>query len=179
MGQPLEALLRPPVEWMTSISGGLIALLMLRYPQMFLLSKNSSPYFALFLALFSLYRFKQGHRVYRYQRNLKRMPTYTMTSKELPVSRNKLFLGKGFLWTTQHTQRLRDLDFNYNLHFKNTSRLYKWARNKEFSWEKRPLLKHLAALFKLDHALNPVRPYPPIGGEPCIHGASYHSSNGQ
>src|SRR5580692_3421185 len=112
MQQPLEALLRPPIEWMTSISSGLIALLFLRYPEFFLLSKDSSHHFAFGLSLFSLYRFKQGHRVYRYQRNLKRMSTYTMTSNQLPVSDHKLFLGKGFMWTAQHTQRLRDLDLN-------------------------------------------------------------------
>jgi len=172
MQKPLEALLRPPIEWMTSITSGLIALLFLRYPEFFLLSKNSSQHFALGLSLFSLYRLKQGHRVYCYQRNLKRMPTYTMTSNQLPVSEHKLFLGKGFMWTAQHTQRLRDLDLNYNLHFKYPSCLITWARDKESQWEKRPFLKHLAGLFKIDHVLNPFRPYPPIGGEPCIHGVS-------
>lgn len=74
------------------------------------------------LICFGCYRFKQGYRIWRYQRNLKRMPTYIVSDKYLPVSDKKLFLGKGFLWTAQHTQRLRDLDLDYNLHYKYPSR---------------------------------------------------------
>ena len=48
------------------------------------------------------------------------MPTYTMNSVQLPVSIKTLFLGKGFLWTTEHTQRLRDLDLDYNLSLQTT-----------------------------------------------------------
>lgn len=177
MQQPLEALLRPPIEWMTTATACLAALLFLRIPEMFLVSVRCGQSLALGLSLFGLYRFKQGYRVYRYQRNLKRMPSYTMTSKELPVSDHRLFLGRGFLWTAQHTQRLRDLDIAYNLHFKYPSRLKKWARDKEFQWEKRALLKNSAALLKIDHWLNPFRPYPPIGGEPCLHGVSEAESD--
>lgn len=116
--KPLEALLRPPVEWLTSISTVLIALLWLRFSDYFLFSKREMIFFAIGLIVLGLCRFKQGYRVYRYQKNLRRMPSYTMTLNELPVSDKKLFLGKGFLWTAQHTQRLRDLDLNYNLHYK-------------------------------------------------------------
>jgi hypothetical protein len=116
MQTPLEGLLRPPVEWITSMAAFMAALVFVRKPDLFLLSENFVHGLACLFILFGIYRFKQGYRVWRYQRNLKRMPTYTMTSKELPVSEKKLFLGKGFLWTVQHTQRLRDLDLDYNLH---------------------------------------------------------------
>ncbi|MEO8401653.1 MAG: type IV conjugative transfer system coupling protein TraD, partial [Gammaproteobacteria bacterium] len=172
MQKPLEALLRPPVEWTTSVSAWIVAFLFIMHPAIFLLSKSSAYYFALGFILFGLYRFKQGHRVYCYQKNLKRMPHYAITSKQLPTSDKKLFLGKGFLWTAQHTQRLRDLDINYNLHFKYPSRLKNWARQKELHWEKLPLLKQFAKILRINHFLNPFRPYPEIGGEPCIHGVS-------
>ena len=83
----------------------------------------------------SFLRFKQGYRVWRYQRQLKRMPAYTMNSTQLPVSAKTLFLGKGFLWTTEHTQRLRDLDLDYNLHYKQSSHLKQWARRQEVVME--------------------------------------------
>jgi conjugative coupling factor TraD (SXT/TOL subfamily) len=121
MQTPLEGLLRPPVEWITTLATLVAALLFVTYPSLFLLSSNIAYELACVLLLFGCYRFKQGYRVWRYQRNLKRMPTYTMSEKQLPVSDKKLFLGKGFLWTTQHTQRLRDLDLDYNLHYKYTS----------------------------------------------------------
>jgi hypothetical protein len=122
MQTPLEGLLRPPIEWVTTLATFVAALLFVTFPTLFLLSSNLAYGLACTLIVFGVYRFKQGYRVWRYQRNLKRMPTYTMSTKQLPVSDKKLFLGKGFLWTTRHTQRLRDLDLDYNLHFKYPSR---------------------------------------------------------
>jgi conjugative coupling factor TraD (TOL family) len=172
MQTPLEGLLRPPVEWITTMATFVAAILFVTHPALFLLSNNLAYGLACALVVVGVYRFKQGYRVWRYQRNLKRMPTYSMTPEKLPVSKNKLFLGKGFLWTAQHTQRLRDLDLNYNLHFKHPTGLKKWAREKDFAWENKFVLRHLVKLFKTDHWLNPFRPYPDIGGEPAIHGIS-------
>lgn len=169
---PLEGLLRPPVEWITTLAACIAALLLVLHPDLFLLSDYLAYWCACALALFACYRFKQGYRIWRYQRNLKQMPTYTITSKELPVHKDKLFLGKGFLWTAKHTQRLRDLDLDYNLHFKYPSPLESWIRRKEMEWRKKPILNHIAQLPMKDHWLNPFRPYPEIGGESCIHGIS-------
>jgi conjugative coupling factor TraD (TOL family) len=172
MNAPLEGLLRPPVEWITTMAAFLVALLLVTYPAAFLLSYHVIHGFVYGLLILGCYRFKQGFRVWHYQRNLKRMPMYTMTSKQLPVSRHKLFLGKGFLWTAKHTQRLRDLDLDYNLHFKYQSRLKNWSRQKEFQWENKSFLKYLAKIIKTDRWINPFRPYPEIGGEPSIHGVA-------
>jgi conjugative coupling factor TraD (TOL family) len=172
MQTPLEGLLRPPVEWISTMAAFVAALLYVNFPALFMLSDRLSYGLACALFLFGCYRFKQGYRVWRYQHNLKRMPTYTMTSKELPLLDDKLFLGKGFLWTAQHTQRLRDLDLDYNLHFKYPSSLKTWAIEKAAQWKNKSYLNHLAKLFKKDHWINPFRPYPKIGGEPCIHGVS-------
>lgn len=149
MHKPLEALLRPPIEWLTSLTASLMVFVLIQYPGLFLLSASGRGLLILVLVLFSIHRFRQGYRVYRYQRNLIRMPTYTMTSKQLPVSDSRLFIGKGFRWTAQHTQRLRDLDLAYNLHFKYPTFLKKWAH----------------------------RPNPSIGGESCIHGVSERESD--
>jgi conjugative coupling factor TraD (TOL family) len=118
MQTPLEGLLRPPVEWITTLATWVAALLFIVYPSIFMLSEQLSYGLACGLVLFGVYRFKQGYRVWRYQRHLKKMPSYTMSEKQLPVSNKRLFLGKGFLWTAKHTQRLRDLDLDYNLHYK-------------------------------------------------------------
>jgi conjugative coupling factor TraD (TOL family) len=151
MQSPLEGLLRPPLEWVTAFAAIVAALLFMSYPSMFLLSDNVVDEIDVWLVALAYYRFRKGWRVWRYQRNLKKMPSYTITSAELPVSKNLLFLGKGFQWTSQHTQRLRDLDLNYNLHFKFPSKLDKWIRGRNF-W------------------LNPFKPYPEIGGDSCLHG---------
>lgn len=168
MQTPLEGLLRPPLEWIAAFAFFVIAFLLSHDPTLFFLPSFYTYGLSTALTLFGCYRLKQGFRIWCYQKNLKRMPTYNMTSKQLPVRKQKLFLGKGFLWTTQHTQRLRDLDLEFNLHYKLPSRFKNWARQIEIRWEDRFFSK----LLKSKYWFNPFRPYPEIGGEPCIHGVS-------
>jgi conjugative coupling factor TraD (TOL family) len=122
MQTPLEGLLRPPVEWITTLATLVASALLISYSSFFLVSDGILDSVAFLLIGFGIYRFREGYRIWRYQRHLKRMPIYTLSTKQLPVSDKKLFLGKGFLWTAQHTQRLRDLDLDYNLHYKYPSR---------------------------------------------------------
>lgn len=172
MQKPLEGLLRPPLEWYSAATGFAAASVLYAKTAYFLLPTSFAYTGIAGLSLFSLLRFKQGYKIWRYQRNLKRMPTYTITSKQLPVSKKRLFLGKGFLWTPLHTQRLRDLDLDYNLKYCYPSSFYRWTRHAEFAWENKILLKHIVPLLKKDSVLNPFRPYPDIGGEPCLHGVA-------
>lgn len=175
--KPLEALLRPPLEWYTAIACSTAILLLLRWPNVFLMSPTLAHCTTAALSALVLLRFKQGYKIFRYHRNLKQMPIYRMTSTQIPVSARKLFLGKGFLWTTTHTQRLRDLDLPYNLHYKNPSWYKRWARQKELRWEHQPLLQAFAKCLAKDSAWNPFRPYPDIGGQPCMHGVSEREEN--
>src|SRR5262249_32886552 len=176
--KPLEGLLRPPLEWYSASLAITASLLLLSYPFAFLLPLSLAYSIACLVFAFGLLRFKQGYRIFRYHRNLKRMPAYQITSKQIPVSQHKLFLGKGFRWTPQHTQRLRDLDLPYNLHYKTPSHLKRWARQKELQWEQgSPYFRSLAKLLAKDTRWNPFRPYPDIGGEPCIHGVSEKEEN--
>jgi len=125
--RPFEGLLRPPIEWYSSLScsGGII-LLFHFFPPSFLYT-----ILMMIISILGLIRFKQGYRIFRYKNNLKKIPIYKMNSKELPVNKKKLFLGKGFLWTTIHTQRLRDLDLSYNLHY---------AKSKDFDVGGKPCI---------------------------------------
>ncbi|MBP2170725.1 hypothetical protein J2125_003917 [Erwinia toletana] len=58
--------------------------------------------------LLALRRGWQGLEVLRYRRNLRRLPRYQLRSTQIPVSKHRLFLGKGFRWQAIHTQRLHD-----------------------------------------------------------------------
>jgi conjugative coupling factor TraD (TOL family) len=177
MHKPLEALLRPPVEWYSTGMAFTGCFLIALFPNAFMVPKSLAEISALALLTGGLVRFKQGYRVWRYQRNLKRMSVYKISSHQLPISHKKLFLGKGFLWTPQHTQRLRDLDLAYNLHYKYPSPLKRWARKKELQWEHDPIFQKVLPFLVRDSALNPFRPYPDIGGEPCIHGIAEKETN--
>ncbi len=124
--KPLEGLLRPPVEWLSCIAGLMLIILMICWPVLFNLPTISTAPFIILITLFSLWRFKQGYRIFRYHRRLQKMPHYSMRSDEIPIQQNKLFLGKGFLWTTQLTQRLRDLDLAVNKKYKYPARHKKY-----------------------------------------------------
>lgn len=176
--KPLEGLLRPPLEWYTASIAAISGLFCLLDPRIFWPDDLLTYPLSSLLLAGGFLRFKQGYRVWRYQRQLKQMPGYTINSTQLPVSAKTLFLGKGFLWTTEHTQRLRDLDLDYNLHYKQPSRLKQWARHKEATWENQSsYLKKLSRLLSKDHYWNPFRPYPPVGGQACLHGVAERENN--
>jgi conjugative coupling factor TraD (TOL family) len=177
LDRPFEALLRPPVEWYSSIVSALAGSFLTLHAGSFLLPSPLANTAAGILAVFALRRFQQGYRIYRYQRNLKRMPKYAISAKQLPVSQKRLFLGRGFQWTPLHTQRLRDLDLSYNLKYRYPSALYRKARQLEARWEQKTFLKYIAHWLSADTWFNPLRPYPRIGGESCLHGVSETETN--
>src|SRR5690606_37943430 len=103
-----EALLRPPVElWsaLVAVATGTMAVL-----APWALMRPPGVAHAAAAALFALagLRARQAWRVIRYQRNMRRLPVYQLRADRIPLSRHKLFLGRGFRWTQRHTQRLRD-----------------------------------------------------------------------
>ena len=105
---PIEALLRPPVElWSTLVAFATAAIAMLA-PWALMMPPGVAYSAGAALMLIGMIRARQAWRVMRYQRNMRRLPTYRLRADKIPLSRHKLFLGKGFRWTQQHTQRLRD-----------------------------------------------------------------------
>ena len=104
--RPLEGLLRPVLEWYSSLASLVGAFLLYRFADSFLLPQSVRNVGIFGLSVLAVLRFKQGYRVWQ------------MRSSELPVESDNHFLGKGFLWKTIHTQRLRDLDLAYNAKFK-------------------------------------------------------------
>ena len=105
---PVEALLRPPVELWSTVVALATALIAVLAPWSLMMPLGVVYAAAAILALLGLVRARQAWRVLRYQRNMRRLPTYLLRADRIPLSRRKLFLGKGFRWTQQHTQRLRD-----------------------------------------------------------------------
>jgi len=167
----IEALLRPAVELYTAVVCFTAAALCMFAPWTLALTPLFGLVAALgFLALGSV-RLKQALLVLRYRRNIRRLPHYTMTSKDMPVSNERLFIGKGFRWTQKHTQRLMDTYLPKFAPYVEPTPLYQRARRLEARLEFAPFpLKLLAKATAWDVPLNPVRPLPPVGGLPRIHG---------
>lgn len=102
----MESLLRPAVELYTvGICAGAGALC-LHSPWAVALSPEVGAGMALAYTAFGLKRLNEARIVLRYRRNIRRLPRYSLTSRQIPVSGKRLFMGRGFRWTRLHTQRL-------------------------------------------------------------------------
>ena len=166
---PVEALLRPPVELWSSVVALATAGIAVLAPWALMMPPGVAYGAAGALALLGLVRWRQAWRVLTYQRNLRRLPTYRLHADQVPVSRRKLFLGRGFRWTQMHTQRLRDTIRPEVQQYIQPRPLYRWARRKEVAWEATPLLKWLAVGLRSRAWWNPLKPLPLVGGKPALH----------
>jgi len=165
---PLEGLLRPPVEYWSGTVSLAAAGMCVAAPSTMMMTPVIGYTSAGILVLFGLWRIYQGTRVTRYQRHLKRLPRFEMSSRQIPCYRKHLYLGQGFRWGQQHTQRLKDTMAPAAAKYLKQSSLNAWARTMERRLE-HTQLRFLAELTSKDHPLNPVRPYPEVGGNPAIH----------
>ncbi|MCX8967271.1 type IV conjugative transfer system coupling protein TraD [Erwinia psidii] len=164
----IEALLRPAVELNTAIVSGSAAYVCVQAPWAVALAPSVSYVTAGGFAVLSLVRTYQGVKIIRYRRNLRRLPRYVMSTRQIPVSHRHLFLGRGFRWSQKHTQRLQDTRRPEVARYLRPARLYQGARKLEVLTEHR--LPWLGRLLSADTVFNPVRPLPPVGGNPVLHG---------
>jgi len=132
---PVESLLRPPVEYFSAVSYFMIATLCLLAPSAIMMTEIVAYSIALVLFMLSYFRYTQGAKIRRYQKGLKTLKPYSMSSKTLPVSYKKLFLGLGFRWDVRHAQRLADLERKEGRKYKENSAIYEWARRFEIKYE--------------------------------------------
>lgn len=167
----MESLLRPAVELYTvGICAGAGALC-LHSPWAVALSPEVGAGMALAYTAFGLKRLNEARIVLRYRRNIRRLPRYSLTSRQIPVSGKRLFMGRGFRWTRLHTQRLLEAQDPALARYVNQSAAHQWARRMEQLLEKAPPgLSMLPRLTAWDSPFNPVRPLPPVGGSPLLHG---------
>ncbi|XOQ12344.1 MAG: type IV conjugative transfer system coupling protein TraD [Serratia liquefaciens] len=164
----IEALLRPAVELNTAVVSGMAAYVCVQAPWAVALAPSVSYVTAAGFAALAVTRTHQGMKIIRYRRNLRRLPRYVMSTKQIPVSHRRLFLGQGFRWTQKHTQRLQDTLRPEVARYLQPNRFYLGAPQLEMLTEHR--LPWLGKLLSADTPLNPVRPLPPVGGNPALHG---------
>jgi conjugative coupling factor TraD (TOL family) len=167
----MESLLRPAVELYTVAVCGGAAALCLHSPWAVALSPETGAGMAMAYTAFGLKRLNEARMVLRYRRNIRRLPRYELTSRQIPVSRKRLFMGRGFRWTRLHTQRLVEAQDPDVARYVNQSLPHRMARHLErrLEWAPYPLTL-LGRATAWDSAFNPVRPLPPVGGSPLLHG---------
>lgn len=167
----IETLLRPAVELYSVIACVLATTLCLGAPWALALSRPLGWGAAIAFMSLGGVRAYQAYGILRYRRSIRRLPRYTMSSRDVPVSNERLFIGRGFLWQTHHTHRLIQTYRTEHRRYVDPTPLYKVARRLEHRLEvSRPPLSRFSRLLAWDHPLNPVRPLPPVGGLPRLHG---------
>lgn len=166
---PVEALLRPPVELWSALAASATGTVAILAPWALMMPPGLAYGTGAVLFTLALVRARQARRVLRYQRNMRRLPRYQLRADRIPLSRHKLFLGKGFQWTQQHTQRLRDTLRPEVQHYVQQGPLYHWARRKEVAWESVSGLRHVARLLRQSAWWNPLKALPAVGGTPALH----------
>lgn len=102
MAQPhaVEVLLRPAVELYTVAVCAGTALLCAMAPWAMALSPRLGAGSAMAFLAFGAIRLRDALAILRYRRNIRRLPRYVMTSRAVPVSSQRLFIGRGFAGTS-------------------------------------------------------------------------------
>ncbi|VFR23841.1 Type IV secretory pathway, VirD4 components [plant metagenome] len=164
-------LLRPAVELYTVAVCAGAAFLCVAAPWALALSPEIGIGAAIAFLAFGAIRLREAHVILRYRRNIRRLPRYVMTSGDVPVSAQRLFIGKGFRWEQKHTHRLMQTYRPEFRRYVESTPAYQLARRLEERLEFAPFpLSRLARLTAWDVPFNPVRPLPPVGGLPRLHG---------
>jgi conjugative coupling factor TraD (TOL family) len=177
MAQPhsVEVLLRPAVELYTVAVCIGAAVLCLIAPWSLALSPLLGLAGAAAFLAFGAIRLREAWAILRYRRNIRRMPRYVMRSHDVPVSQQRLFVGRGFRWDQRHTHRLMQTYRPEFRHYVEPTPLYQFTRRLEERLEFAPFpLPWLARVTAWDSPLNPLRPLPPVGGLPRLHGIEPH-----
>ena len=169
MADSLNNVYRWPHELASVLAFSVGAGLLLIQAPMFLLSPAQGQVAALALCGLAAWRWHQAQRILRYRRAVQRSKPYALLPHELPSSPQAVFLGKGFEWTTEHTQRMVLLAQPENDHLRRPSALYQWARRRE---RETHCPARLLRLISWPHPLNPLLAMPPVGGMPALHGMS-------
>ena len=166
----IEALLRPPVELWSVFAALATAAIAVMAPSALFMPPAVAHTAALVLVVFvAAPRYLQARRVMIFQRNLRRLPRYSLRSTQIPISEEALFFGRGFRWQQQHTQRLRDTLRPEARPYLEPRPGYRMARAVERACSAIQGLGPMAAWLRRDGWGNPWPPQPKTGGNPVIH----------
>jgi conjugative coupling factor TraD (TOL family) len=176
----LETLLRPPVElWSTAMAWG-VALVAIAAPWALMMPPLLGWALALIAIYFGWVRCRQAGEILRYQHGMKYYRVTYIAPHKIPVEPGQYYLGDGFEWTQQHTQRKRDATRTDAAPFvraqpaelalrKMGVRLRDWS--KQGNPDQPTRLQKLAdTLGTYDSWLNPCQAHSDLGGSPILHG---------
>ena len=105
-----EGLLRKPFELVPATVCIVGAVTVATMPNVFLINDGIETLVcSALLATLGIWRLTQGISVVRYLLRIKSRKSLGMNPADLPVDAERLYIGEGFLWQPQHSQRLADI----------------------------------------------------------------------
>ena len=173
----LEGLLRPPIElYSTAVAWG-VALVAVVAPWALMMPPLLGWVAAAIAGWFGWVRLRQAMEVMRYQHGMKFYTVTRVAPSKLPVTPENLYLGQGFEWTQQHTQRKRDsiqVDAKPYVRPGAGEVALRQLGQRLLERGQAPgataVARAAAAVAGVDSWLNPLHPYPDLGGSPILHG---------
>ena len=171
MEKPFDNRLRPAVEFVPAVVFMGLGFMLSAAPDAVApLMPGVVRIMAIPFAALGALRAWQGFRVLAYRARLQRLPRYVLGADDIPHSGIGLFLGRGFQWDQRHTQRLIEARNPSARAYLAPGKAYELARRLEALAERHPALRPLARATRRDAWWNPLRPMPPVGGDPALHG---------
>ena len=166
--QPIEALLRPPVELSSVITNTAMGIVAFSAPQVLMMPGGVGyTVGSLFLAR-AAWLASTCLKLKTYQRGLHVLPRYVINPSHIKKDKETLFLGKGFEWNARHTQRRADLDRPEYAHFHRLGVFHKGARH-VINAIASTLGRWAVAPLNSQSLLNPFPPRPYVEGNPALH----------
>lgn len=174
----MEGLLRPPVETWSAATAFGIASVAVAAPWALMMPQSLGAVSGAIAAGFGCMRAREAFHVYSYQRGLKFTKMTKLAPHKLPVNLSEhLYLGEGFEWTQQHTQRLLDTRETMVKRFVKPSptelklaatgeTMRQWAKARTDSL----LARLLERALDVGGTANPFATGVDLGGNPVLHG---------
>ena len=163
----LSRLLRPPVEYYGALSASAFTATLAAAPAFFMMTPQVAYLSAGIMAVRASKFWADGWLISKYHKNLKRSLPYSVQSKDIPITSDHHWLGRGYRFSAKHTQRLAEIRLPENEKYRTMNRLYRFARNLEHRMASKNWLVAKGVRKTLKTIIPPV---PDVGGEPFIHG---------
>ncbi|CAB5124189.1 Type IV secretory pathway, VirD4 components [Olavius algarvensis associated proteobacterium Delta 3] len=176
--QPLEALLRPPVEGSAIVANIAGAIIAGAAPQVLLMPGGVGIAISAVFLTRAAFLFHRARGLIRYQRRLFVLPFYRINRRWLHRRANakELYLGEGFEWKPRHSQRRADIDKPMYAHHADPGPGWKRARAVigAVAGKGGPIGRLLMAFFNSQNMFNPWPPRPYVEGDPKLHGVGLY-----
>lgn len=164
-----EVLLRPAVEFYSATVAFVAGALCIWSPGFLMIPDAVGLVVGILAILIGIHDALDGYRILKYRRGMNRVRPFVVDTNKLPKHEHHLYIGHGFEWAQQHTQRYLDtFDKKYRPFI--NRREFKFARRIEEALDGYPVINILSKFLRKTWVVNPYPPKSPLGGDIGLNG---------